>query len=143
MVLPPLVIVRFFLCKSLSSIVLPKSLKHIGINPFEGCKCHIKSISPYFKVKDNVLYNSDMSKLISYLSEETNFIVPSGVTSIGVRAFSDCKSLSSIVLPSGVTSIGDSAFSGYHSLQEIIIPLGSRAKFEKLLPIYKDKLISK
>ena len=133
----------FIGCESLSSIVLPKSLKHIGINPFEGCKCHIKSISPYFKVKDNVLYNSDMSKLISYLSEETNFIVPSGVTSIGVRAFSDCKSLSSIVLPSGVTSIGDSAFSGYHSLQEIIIPLGSRAKFEKLLPIYKDKLISK
>ena len=108
-------------CKSLSSIVLPKSLKHIGINPFVGCKCHIKSISPYFKVKDNVLYNSDMSKLISYLSEETNFIVPSGVT-----------------------SIGDSAFSGCHSLQEIIIPLGSRAKFEKLLlGKYYGKLIEK
>ncbi len=114
----------FNYCESLPSIVLPKSLKHIEINPFVGCKCHIKSISPYFKVKDNVLYNSDMSKLISYLSEETNFIVPCCVTSIGDSAFSWCKSLSSITLPNGVTSIGDSTFSYCSSLKSITLPSG-------------------
>lgn len=176
-------------CSSLSSIVLPKSLKYIGINPFVGCECHIDSISPYFKVKDNVLYNSNMSKLISHLSKETSFIVPCGVTSIGESAFSYCSSLKSITLPIGVTSIGARAFSmcsslssivlpgsitsigafafsrcfslssinlpssitfigsfvfnNHHSPQKIIIPLGSRAKFEKLLSRYKDKLIEK
>ena len=114
----------FLLCKSLSLIVLPKFLKYIGGNPFKGCKCHIESISHYFKIKNNVLYNSDMSKLISYLSEKKEFIVPNGVTSIGDSAFGACISLSSITLPNSVTSIGDGAFSGCSSLLSITLPNG-------------------
>ncbi|MCI9456782.1 MAG: leucine-rich repeat protein [Oscillospiraceae bacterium] len=34
------------------------------------------------------------------------------VTSIGSRAFVDCRSLTEIAIPDGVTSIGSNAFSG-------------------------------
>ena len=44
------------------------------------------------------------------------------MTSIGDRAFSRCKSLTSISIPDGVTSIGDEAFSSCESLTRISIP---------------------
>ena len=44
------------------------------------------------------------------------------VTSIGAKAFYDCRSLTSITIPDGVTSIGQSAFYRCTSLKEITIP---------------------
>ena len=110
-------------------------------NPFGGCKCNIENHSPYFKVKDNVLYNSDMSILIAYLAEQNHFSIPHGVTNIGDLAFEKCESLQSIDIPHGVINIGDSAFCECWSLQKITIPKGSRANFEKMLPLNKYKLV--
>ena len=84
------------------------------------CKCKITCLSPHFKVVDDVLYNADMTSIISCLSEKTNFTIPSSVISIGDWAFYNC-----------------------HSLRQIIIPQGSRTKFEEMLPEYKNKLIEK
>ena len=42
------------------------------------------------------------------------------VTSIGVRVFYDCDSLTSVTIGNSVTSIGDCAFSGCDSLVEVI-----------------------
>ena len=151
-------------CESLKEIVLPEKLKIIGTNPFTGCRCKISSNSPHFIVKDNVLYDADMSTLISYLSEHTEFAIPAGVTAIGDgafswceslkeisipasvttignEAFSGCESLQKISIPASVTAIGDNAFLGCFSLQKIKIPIGSRTKFEKLLPYDKNKLV--
>ena len=44
------------------------------------------------------------------------------VTSIGIYAFDDCSSLTSVTIPEGVTSIGDRAFSGCSGLISITIP---------------------
>ena len=52
------------------------------------------------------------------------FVVPKGVTSIGVGAFAWCKNLKEIRIPDSVTSIGHSAFYGCESLKEIHIPEG-------------------
>ncbi|MCM1113272.1 MAG: leucine-rich repeat protein [Muribaculum sp.] len=46
------------------------------------------------------------------------------VTEIGIDAFIDCSSLTSIELPASVTEIGDSAFSGCCSLTSIELPIG-------------------
>lgn len=58
---------------------------------------------------------------------DTHIIIPSvynnlPVTSIGMRAFSFCTSLTSIIIPDGVTSIADYAFQVCTSLTSIVIP---------------------
>ena len=49
-------------------------------------------------------------------------VIPDSVTSIGGRAFADCKALTSITIPNSVTSIEVYAFSGCSSLTSIVIP---------------------
>ena len=56
--------------------------------------------------------------------EGTHLIIPEGITSIGIGAFSGCSSLTSISLPEGVTSIGDKAFSGCSSLTSVSLSEG-------------------
>ena len=46
------------------------------------------------------------------------------VTSIGISAFYNCNSLTSVTIPNSVTSIGYSAFEGCNSLTSVTIPNG-------------------
>ena len=131
----------FCFCQSLQQINIPVSVNKIGKNPFAGCQCLIENQSPYYVVKDNVLYNSDMSVLISFLSRQTNFSIPQGVKVIGDLAFYEYNSLQQLNIPQSVEAIGSENFMRCDSLQIINIPKGSKAKFEQLLPEYKDKLV--
>ena len=79
-------------CSSLTSIVIPNSVKSIGEAAFKGCT-FLKSIP-----------------------------IPDGVTRIGVQAFFQCRSLKSITIPASVKSIGNGAFSYCSSLTSITIP---------------------
>ena len=45
-------------------------------------------------------------------SYKGEYQIPYGVTSIGDKAFSECRSLTSVTIPDSVTSIGDEAFKG-------------------------------
>ncbi len=113
----------FWGCESLQQITIPASVNKIGANPFLRCKCKITCLSPHFKVVDNVLYNADMTSIISCLSEKTSFTIPSSVISIGNAAFWGCESLQQITIPESVTNIGNYAFWGCESLQQITIPV--------------------
>ena len=109
-------------CSSLSSLVIPDCVVNIKGNPFCYWKGKLECLSASFIYEDNVLFNMDKSKLISYRNQEAkSFIIPNGVMSIEKYAFSGCSSLISISVPKSVTSIGDGAFDGCSSLSSIAI----------------------
>ena len=70
-------------------------------------------------IKDFVIENGVLMK---YTGNETNVVIPEGVTSIGGWAFSRCTGLTNIEIPDSVTSIGDNAFRDCENLTSITIP---------------------
>ena len=110
-------------CSSLKYISIPKSVVGLNGNPFAEWNGKLECLSPNFVYEDDILFNKDKSRIISFRNQNIkSYVIPSSVTSIGDYAFSHCYSLSEIVIPSSVTSIGDSAFSSCVSLSEIVIP---------------------
>ena len=99
-------------CFSLKYISIPKSIICLNGNPFAGWDGKLECLSPNFVYEDDVLFNKDKSRIISFRNQNIeSYVIPSSVTSIGEGTFSVCRSLSEIVIPSSVTSIGDFAFS--------------------------------
>ena len=113
----------FFHCSSLKYISIPQSVVCLNGNPFAYWNGKLECLSPYYIYEDDVLFNKDKSKIISFRNQNIkSYVIPSSVTSIGDSAFYGCRSLSEIVIPSSVTSIGKGAFSYCRSLSEIFIP---------------------
>ena len=107
---------------SLKTINIPKSVTHIGKNPFYDChQLQLTSDSPFFKVINELLISSD-GILISCLSKDTHINIPNSVTHIGDEAFKECGSLQDINISNSVNHIGNSAFKDCSSLQNINIP---------------------
>ena len=67
--------------------------------------------------------NTDVYLLV-YLGNGTEIVLPNNVTIINDRAFSECKSLTSVTLQEGVTIIGNYAFEYCYDLVSIVIPEG-------------------
>ena len=82
----------FYICESLTSVVIPDSVTEIGGWAF--CRC----------------------------PSLTSITIPNGVTSIEQYTFNGCSSLTSVTIPNSVTSIGDGAFQYCESLASIVIP---------------------
>ena len=115
----------FWNCSSflIKYISIPKSVICLNGNPFVKWEGKLECLSPNFIYEDDVLFNKDKSKIISFRNKAVkSYIIPSSVTSIGNSAFAGCTSLSNIAIPSSVNSIGDKAFWDCCSLNSIAIP---------------------
>lgn len=115
----------FWNCSSflIKYISIPKSVICLNGNPFVKWEGKLECLSPNFIYEDDVLFNKDKSKIISFRNQAVkSYIIPSSVTSIGNSAFAGCTSLRNIAIPSSVNSIGDKAFWDCCSLNSIAIP---------------------
>ena len=81
--------------------------------------------SPWPAVKQAVIQSgvTTVGKRAFYNCKDlTNVSLPGSVTKIGEESFSDCKKLMQITIPAGVTGIGGYAFSKCESLTAVTIP---------------------
>ena len=81
-------------------------------------------VFPTLQNYDRSQFDIEGTILKKYKGNQSEVILPQGVTSIWDLAFASCKSLASITIPDSVTSIGDEAFEGCESLMSIVIPDG-------------------
>ena len=109
-----------FYCANLTSVEIPDTVVHIGVNAFEDSS--IKYIeyndAYYMGTSDNpyaILFSAKSTDI-------TNIIIHNDTKFIANDAFYECENLTSIVLPESVISIGEYAFSGCTNLTNIVIP---------------------
>ncbi|MBO4561497.1 MAG: leucine-rich repeat domain-containing protein [Bacteroidaceae bacterium] len=79
-------------CENLNQVIIPNSVKEIGLNAFQDCK------------------NLDVIGL------------PEGINVIGDYAFSGCAKLTRISLPKSLTGLNDGTFKGCSNLWCVFIP---------------------
>ena len=136
----------FYCCEALTSIHIPESVTSIGDKAFGGCTAltaiTVDKNNRHYDSRENcnAIIETKRNTLIAGCSKT---IIPEGVTSIGDEAFGGCTALTAIHIPESVTSIRKMAFKGCKALTSIFIPIGTRSKFKKLLPGYKDKLVER
>lgn len=125
----------FVACNYLTSVMLPKNIKSLGTSisetpyefgVFDFCNnlndISVSSENKYYSSQEGVLFDKNKTELICYPAGkvQTEYIVPNGVTEIGVGAFLQCN-LENIVLPESLKSIGLAAFQGC-DITNITIP---------------------
>lgn len=141
------------MCSELTDIYLPSTYvwsqdEHIWLY---GCEkltgFHVAENNKHLQVIDGIVYTKDGKTLrfYPYGREEETVIVPEGVETIAMSAFSNAQKVRKVVLPEGVHTIDDFAFKGATALEEINIPetctyigqwsLGDTALKELHLPV--------
>ena len=96
---------------AIKELELPKSLLHMDYSPFSGCRnTRIKSKSPLFYANEQFLLGYHNTRLISYLADEINIVVPGTVKSILGYSLTNKNKNARIYLPDSVNIIGHWAF---------------------------------
>ena len=119
----------FYGCSSLVSVTIPNSVTSIGAGAFYNCSgltsIHVANDNPNYYSVEGVLFNKYMTTLVQCPGgKQGAYIIPNSVTSIGSRAFYNCKGLTSVTIPNSVTSIGSSAFRSCTGLKSVTIGSG-------------------
>jgi hypothetical protein len=112
----------------LTSVTIPASVLTIESGSFMHCyslpSIDVDPLNPNFKSVDGVLFDKTTTKLFAYPAGKTNtnYTIPSTVSTINESAFLDCSSITSVTIPTSVKTIGWSAFNGCNGLTELEIP---------------------
>ena len=114
-------------CGGLKSVMIPPSVTSIGDFAFSHCSGMSDFIvaegNSEYCSRDGILYNKAMTRVIQCPCKKMGTVsIPSGVTTIGRSAFSNCEGLASIDIPLSVTNLEQGAFSGCRGLTTVTIP---------------------
>lgn len=104
-------------------LIIPEKVFHIGINPFvseftRSKHIEVECLSSSFVVIDNIVYTSDMKRLIYCFNNNDYIKIPNKVEFIDDFAFSNLP-VREISLPYSVKHIGNSAFEWCQNLEKI------------------------
>ncbi len=114
----------FLNCTGLTEINLPKSVQTLSSTAFTGCsnleRITVDSENENYYAEGNCVISSSRKLLI--LGIKTS-IIPNteNVTAIAENAFADCSGLTEITIPENITSIQSQAFAGCSSLKKITL----------------------
>ena len=114
----------FSFCSLLQIISIPDSIITIDDNPINGC-IRLKVViskSSRFVVTDKMLFDNKEGRLITYLEDDEQIVLPNYVTSIGNYAFINHSALKQIIISDRVCNVGEGAFWNCTSLRQVIIP---------------------
>lgn len=137
--------------KNIKHIQIPKSVKHIGDNPFAGIwlPCdngkivngvHIDNQSSNFEITDEILYDIRERRLIAYVGNKSTIRIKDNVKSIGKNAFFGTD-VTYITLSNSIEFVDETAFYWCLNLKIIYVPMGMELKFKKILPNYVSEKI--
>lgn len=111
----------FWNCKGIKKIVLPKTLKTIGYNPFVGCSnIEFISESQNYEVINNALYSDNRRRLVCYPAKYAvgEVYLPDETITLERGAFSGCDKLTSIHLHN-VSIISKTCFTNCNGLVSV------------------------
>jgi len=115
-------------CSKLTSMTIPNSVTSIGNGAFDWCtsltSINVADDNSDYSSEDGVLFNKERTTLIKYPPRkiDTQYVIPSSVTSINTYAFQSCVSLEDVTIPSSMNAISYYAFSDCTSLISVTIP---------------------
>jgi len=117
-------------CKNLKGIVIPSTVKQIGVSAFESCtSLATMDFKPNSSLTD-IGYN-----VFLYCSSLKELNLPSSLTKIYTYLFNGCTGLEKITLPSSITEIQDFAFRYCVSLNTVIVKRDASAGITTLATV--------
>ena len=118
----------FYRCSAFTQVTIGSGVTSIGDEAFNYCSAltaiNVKSGNTAYCSENGILFNKDKTLLITYPAgkQESAYIIPDGVKTIGDFAFHNCSALTQVTIGNSVKSIGYGAFAQCYALTEITIP---------------------
>ena len=106
----------FYLCGSVTEIVLPATVKKIGNHAFETCKA-LESVE--IPASMTIIGDAAFQGCLKLAS--VRFAENGAELSLGKSVFQGCSKLNNVYIPANVVGIGDGIFMGCKSLTEVEI----------------------
>ena len=107
---------------AMEKLILPKTVRSIGKNAFDGCK-NLKSMAWYGEdTAEGDFMIRDKSRLSFLFTASSEYMIPNDIKSIGNYAFTGCSKLKKITLHKGLSRIASDAFSACKTLKTIVLP---------------------
>lgn len=111
----------FYECYALESVsAIPTGVQEIGTGAFKAC-LKLSSFSGKYATDDGQFLIIDNTLLAFAPKDKENVVIPGGIESVAMQAFSDDYLLKTVVLPATVTRLGSYAFCGCSGLTAVTI----------------------